>query len=111
MSECVFCKIATGELPSRKVREDGHFLAFYDLDPKAETHVLVMPREHLRDLDEFAASGGDGTATLRFISDTARALGVEGRYRVIANVGEAAGQTVHHLHWHILAGPHLPGFH
>lgn len=112
MEDCLFCKIARGELPSKKVAEADGFLAFEDIDPKAQQHVLVIPTEHHRNFDEYvAADAGSESAMLRFVRDTADRMGVAGRYRLITNVGEQAGQAVHHLHWHILAGDDLPGFH
>lgn len=107
---CVFCRIASGELPSDVVRSDDEFLAFRDVQPRAETHVLIVPREHHDHLDAWLASGGSGDRMLAFVRDVARDLGVAGRYRLITNVGEAAGQVVPHLHWHVVAGRALPGF-
>jgi histidine triad (HIT) family protein len=110
MSDCVFCKISAGELPATKVHENDDFLAFADLDPKADTHVLVIPRAHHANVADYVDAGGSSDAMLAFVVETARAAGVDGRYRLIANSGPEAGQTVFHLHWHILAGGRLPGF-
>lgn len=110
MSDCVFCKIVRHELPADIVAEDAAFLAFRDVQPRAQTHVLVVPRDHVDDLDAWLASGGSSDAMLAFVTGVAAQLDVAGRYRVITNVGEDAGQTVPHLHWHVLAGPRLPGF-
>jgi histidine triad (HIT) family protein len=111
MSErCVFCRIVDGELPADVVASDDRFLAFRDVQPRAATHVLVVPREHHDDLDSWVGSGGSSDAMLRFVREVARELDVAGRYRLVTNVGEGAGQVVPHLHWHVLAGTRLPGF-
>jgi histidine triad (HIT) family protein len=107
---CVFCRIASGELPSDVVRSDDEFLAFHDVQPRAATHVLVVPRAHHTHLDEWLAGGGSSDRMLAFVRDVAADLDVSGRYRLITNVGESAGQVVPHLHWHVLAGTKLPGF-
>lgn len=107
---CVFCRIASGELPSDVVRSDEEFLAFRDVQPRAATHVLVVPRAHHDDFDAWLAAGGSGDRMLAFLAATAADLDISGRYRVITNVGEGAGQVVPHLHWHLVAGPRLPGF-
>ena len=107
---CVFCRIVAGELPSDVVASDDEFLAFRDVQPRASTHVLVVPREHHVDLDAWVAAGGSGDRMLAFVRDAAAELDVSGRYRLITNVGEDAGQVVGHLHWHVLAGSRLPGF-
>lgn len=109
-NDCIFCAIAAGQIPAETVHQDGQHLAFKDTSPAAETHVLVIPREHHDRLDDFVGAGGDSNAMMEFVRDTARSLGVDGRYRLITNVGEGAGQQVHHLHWHLLAGPKLSGF-
>lgn len=107
---CVFCRIASEELPSEVVRSDEEFLAFRDVQPRAATHVLVVPRAHHSDLDAWIASGGSSDRMLAFVRAVAGDLDVSGRYRLVTNVGEEAGQVVDHLHWHVLAGPRLPGF-
>ena len=107
---CVFCRIVSGELPSDVVASDAEFVAFRDVQPRAATHVLVVPRSHHPHLDEWIAAGGSSDRMLAFVRDTARELDVAGRYRLVTNVGEGAGQVVDHLHWHVLAGPRLPGF-
>jgi histidine triad (HIT) family protein len=110
MDDCLFCKINAGDIPGDVIAENANYLAFRDIAPKADTHVLVIPREHHDNLDRFLANGGDAHDMLQFVSQTAEGLGVGGKYRLIVNVGEQAGQVVHHLHWHILAGGRLPGF-
>jgi histidine triad (HIT) family protein len=109
-SDCLFCKIIAGDIPSDQVHANDEFVAFRDIAPKADTHVLVVPRRHDDNLDAWVAAGGSSDALLAFASDTARQLGVDGAYRLIANVGPAAGQEVFHLHLHLMAGSKLPGF-
>jgi histidine triad (HIT) family protein len=110
MDDCVFCRIASGELPAEVVRSDEEFLAFRDVQPRAATHVLVIPRAHVDDLDAWLAAGGSSDRMLTFVRDVAAELEVSGKYRLITNVGEDAGQVVPHLHWHVVAGRRLPGF-
>ena len=105
MSDCVFCKIIAGEIPSAKVYEDGRCLAFRDLDPQAPTHILVVPKEHIQSVD---AVTPENSAVVAHIFETIpgimKELGITGGYRVITNIGADAGQTVPHLHFHVLAG-------
>lgn len=108
--DCIFCKVVAGEIPSDVVWHDDAFLAFRDIDPKAATHVLVVPRQHHADLDAWARDAEDCGAAHRAISAAAATLGITGGYRAVTNVGASAGQTVFHVHWHVLAGDHLPGF-
>ena len=103
MSDCIFCKIASGDIPSNKAYEDDKILAFYDLDPQAPVHVLVIPKKHIGSLSE--AEDGDaellGYIMLK-VRDIAAQLELENGYRVVINTGADGGQTVHHLHVHIL---------
>lgn len=89
------------------VLEDDAYVAFHDIFPKAEHHVLVIPREHTDNLDTLVAGGGDPDGFLRFTARVAREIGVQGGYRLITNVGREAGQLIPHLHWHLLAGDGL----
>ncbi len=102
--DCIFCKIAAGEIPSKKVYEDEQILAFYDIEPKAPVHVLVIPKAHIAGASEITAENaavvGHIFATIPCIAAT---LGITD-YRVVTNNGADAGQTVHHLHFHILGG-------
>lgn len=107
---CVFCQIVAGTLPSEIVCRDEHFVAFRDIAPKASTHLLIVPRSHVCDLDQWVDEKGSSDSMLAFVRQVGRDLGVSGRYRLITNVGSAAGQVVFHLHWHMLAGDDLPGF-
>jgi histidine triad (HIT) family protein len=109
MSDCLFCKIVAAEIPATVVARRPGMLAFEDIAPKADTHVLVVPERHLeslRDVGELAPA--ESKAMLDFVADTAAGLGLDD-YRVIVNVGPGGGQTVFHLHWHILGG-NLPAF-
>ncbi len=108
MSDCLFCKIATGDIPSGKVYEDDDFYAFRDIHPKAPTHVLVIPKQHtatLTDCDDPALLGAL-MDRVRTIADDV--LKLEAGYRVVINVREGGGQEVFHLHVHILGGKKLP---
>jgi histidine triad (HIT) family protein len=106
MEECIFCKIAQGGMEARKVREDEDLVAFEDVAPRAPTHLLVIPRRHVGSLDE----AGDEHAALlgRLLlacRDLARERGLTGEgYRVVTNCGPGAGQSVLHLHLHLLGG-------
>jgi histidine triad (HIT) family protein len=106
----VFEQVASGVLPARIVHASDEFVAFHDADPRADVHVLVVPRTAHADLDAWLAAGGDGDALLGFIAEVVQLLDVAGRYRLITDVGPGAGQVVRHLHWHIMSGAHLPGF-
>lgn len=103
--DCLFCKIASGEIPSNKVYEDERVLAFYDIDPKAPVHFLVIPKEHIGSAAEITAENSDIVAHVyEVIAKLAKELKLEKGFRVVTNCGEEGGQTVGHLHFHILAG-------
>ena len=106
MENCLFCKIIAGEIPSKKVYEDEHVYAFHDINPNAPVHVLVIPKTHIASVGELNGDNIDAvTPVLLAIPKIASALGLaENGYRVITNCGEDAGQTVKHLHFHILGG-------
>jgi histidine triad (HIT) family protein len=103
MSDCVFCKIAGGEIPAKLVFEDELIMCFHDLEPQAPVHALIIPRKHLESLD--AAEDGDaallGHLLLRVKGIAAR-LGLENGYRLVNNCGEDGMQSVKHLHFHLL---------
>jgi histidine triad (HIT) family protein len=104
MEGCIFCKIVAGEIPSSKVYEDEHVLAFKDLNPVAPTHVLVIPKEHVESVGAFEESHRALAGNVMLaIPKVAEALGVT-QFRTVANTGAEAGQSVFHLHLHILAG-------
>ena len=108
MSDCLFCKIVKGDIPSNKVYEDELCLALYDIDPKAPTHFRVIPKAHIGSVAEITADNSDVVAHIfRVIPQIAKAEGLENGYRVVSNCGDDAGQTVHHLHFHILGGKKL----
>lgn len=105
MENCVFCKIIAGEIPSGKVYEDEDMLAFRDINPQAKVHVLVVPKSHFATLAEMNAAQAELVKKCFVkIPKIAESLGLSGGYRLIVNQGEDAGQTVHHLHIHILGG-------
>ena len=105
MSDCIFCKIAAGEIPSQKAYEDETVLAFYDLDPQAPVHVLVIPKAHI---PSAAAVTPDNSAVVAHIFEViarlAQELGLKEGFRVVTNSGVSAGQSVPHLHFHLLGG-------
>ncbi len=107
MADCIFCKIAQGEIPSTKVYEDDTVLAFRDLDPQAPEHVLIIPKKHIRSVLDFGAEDGALAAHIltEVVPQLARRLGVDGDgFRLVTNTGEDGGQTVGHLHFHLLGG-------
>jgi histidine triad (HIT) family protein len=109
MNECIFCKIVRGDIPAAFALQDSEFVAFPDINPKAPVHLLVMPRAHVRSLNEVAAQdAGFGQRLLAFVASAAASVGVgQNGYRVIINNGPDAGQEVDHLHIHVLGGREL----
>ena len=108
MSNCLFCKIVAGDIPSTKVYEDDKILAFRDIAPQAPTHILVIPKLHLDSVDAVTAENSAVVAHIfAVIPRIAKAEGLENGYRVVSNCGSDAGQTVPHLHFHILGGKKL----
>ena len=105
-SACIFCRIARGEIPATIVAESDVALAFRDLDPKAPVHVLVIPREHVTSLAHSSDAATLGVM-LVLAAEVARTEGLAGGYRLVVNTGPDAGQTVHHLHAHVLGGRHM----
>jgi histidine triad (HIT) family protein len=105
---CLFCKIVAGEIPSTKVYEDETVLAFRDIAPQAPTHILVIPKAHIASVAEVTADNSAVIAHIfEVIAKVAEAEGLKDGYRVVSNCGDHAGQTVHHLHFHILGGRQL----
>lgn len=104
--DCIFCKIASGDIPAAKVFEDEHCVAFNDIEPQAPTHILIIPRKHIASLDKAKESHSSLLGHLLLTAaDIARAKGFsEDGYRVVANTNSDGGQTVFHLHLHLLAG-------
>lgn len=106
MSECLFCRIASGAIPSKIVHQDEHAVAFEDINPQAPVHVLVIPRKHVAALGDLDASDGALLSHLLMTCvKVAKDKGLAaGGYRVLTNIGRQAGQSVFHLHWHVLGG-------
>ncbi len=108
MSDCLFCKIVSGDIPSEKVYEDHAVLAFRDINPQAPTHILVIPKCHIPSVNGVC---GDNSALVAHIFEVipqiAQSEGLTNGYRVVSNCGADAGQTVPHLHFHILGGREL----
>jgi len=105
MTDCIFCKIASGEIPSRKAYEDDTVLAFYDLDPQAPTHVLIIPKQHIQSVAQITP---ENSAVVAHIFEVAAKLaaefGLKDGFRIVSNSGVSAGQSVPHLHFHLLGG-------
>ena len=107
-NDCLFCAIIDGEIPSTKVYEDELCFAFRDIAPQAPTHILVVPKAHIESVNGVTAENSSVVAHIfEVIPQIAAADGLTGGYRVVSNCGDDAGQTVHHLHFHILGGRRL----
>lgn len=103
-ADCLFCRIAAGEIPSDRVFEDETVIVFRDINPKAPTHVLAIPRRHLASAADLTDADGDLLAALfGALRQVAEQAGLEG-YRILSNVGAESGQSVFHLHFHLLGG-------
>ena len=108
MENCLFCKIIAGDIPSTKVYEDETVLAFRDIAPQAPTHILVIPKAHIGSVAEVTGENSAIVAHIfEVIAQIAKSEGLSEGYRVVSNCGPLAGQTVHHLHFHILGGKQL----
>ena len=108
MENCLFCKIVAGQIPSTKVYEDELVFAFRDIAPMAPTHILVIPKTHIASVAEVTAENSGVVAHIfEVIAKIAKDEGLEEGFRVVSNCGPHAGQTVHHLHFHILGGKQL----
>ena len=108
MNDCLFCRIIAGEIPSTKVYEDETVFAFRDINPQAPTHILVIPKAHISSCDGVTAENSSVVAHIfQVIPQIAKAEGLTNGYRVVSNCGADAGQTVPHLHFHILGGKQL----
>lgn len=106
---CIFCKILRGEIPSAKVYEDERMFVFRDIEPKAKVHLLAIPKEHFKLFSEMDSKRAETVGyMLTKIPEIAADNGCEKGYRLVVNQGEDAGQTVPHLHFHILGGETLP---
>ncbi|QEP42950.1 histidine triad nucleotide-binding protein [Ectothiorhodospiraceae bacterium BW-2] len=111
MSDCLFCKIIAGDIPSDTLYEDDNVKVFRDIAPKAATHLLVIPKKHIASLNELTAEDSElmGYLTL-LLPKLAAEQGLEDGFRTIINTGRGGGQEVFHIHYHLLGGGRLPGF-
>jgi histidine triad (HIT) family protein len=108
MKDCLFCRIVSGEIPSRKIYEDAHTFAFEDISPQAPTHVLVVPKKHIAGLKEATAEDATLIGQCHLAAaNIARERSIEDGYRTVLNVGPKAGQSVFHMHVHLLGGRSL----
>jgi len=106
--DCLFCKMVAGEIPVKKVFENEDVFAFEDINPQAPTHVLIVPRRHLRGLKEAEAADAELIGKCHLAAaEIARKRGIEDGYRTVYNVGPRSGQSVFHLHLHLLGGRDL----
>ncbi len=105
MADCLFCRIMRGEVPSKKVYEDDRVYVFEDINPQAPTHVLIIPRKHIVDIAQAAPEDADIIGYSHLVAaKLARERGIENGYRTVYNVGPDAGQSVFHLHLHLIGG-------
>ena len=108
MENCLFCKIIAGEIPSEKVYEDDEVLAFKDINPMAPVHILIIPKEHIDGADELNDGNAAVTAKIFTVaSKLAKEFKLDNGFRIVTNVGNDGGQTVRHLHFHLLGGTKL----
>ena len=111
MSDCLFCKIVDGEIPADKVYEDEHVIVFKDIKPKADVHLLMIPRLHIESLNGLTTEHDALIAhMMRLLPELAKAQGLNNGFRTIINTGKGGGQEVFHLHMHLMGGDNLPGF-
>jgi len=111
MEDCIFCKIMNGEIPTTKIYEDVSCFAFLDIEPLAPTHFLVIPRKHVASAAEIDSETACVVGHIyEVIAKLAKEMGFADGFRVVTNCGPDAGQTVHHLHFHVLAGKKLGSF-
>ncbi len=110
LSDCIFCKIILGQIPSKKIAENNDLIVISDIAPKASTHYLIIPKKHVVDLISLKPQDLNiGSAVFAMAHDLAQNLAGSKAFRLIANNGLGAGQSVFHLHFHFLAGANLPG--
>ncbi|NFI93951.1 histidine triad nucleotide-binding protein [Clostridium botulinum] len=109
MGDCIFCKIIKGDIPSKKLYEDELVYAFYDINPEAPVHFLVIPKEHIKSVNELNEKNINVVSHIfKVINKLVVELGIaDSGYRIVNNCGEDGGQTVNHMHFHILAGRSL----
>lgn len=107
MNDCIFCKIISGDIPSKKIYEDELCYAFYDINPQSDVHFLVIPKQHIASANDINKDNSKLVAHIfEIIAELAGEMSIDS-YRVITNCGEGAGQTVKHLHFHVLSGNNL----
>jgi histidine triad (HIT) family protein len=105
MTDCLFCRIIKGEIPAKKVYEDDHIFAFEDVNPQAPTHVLIVPKKHIRGLKEAQAEDAELVGRLHLAAaEIGRQRRIEDGYRTVLNVGAKSGQSVFHIHVHLIGG-------
>jgi histidine triad (HIT) family protein len=103
--DCLFCKIVAGTIPAKRLHEDDQSIAFADINPQAPTHLLIIPKQHLTSLAHVAKEDAPLLGHLTAVAtDLARTHGLTNGYRLVVNTGDDGGQTVHHLHLHLLGG-------
>ncbi len=103
--DCLFCKIIAGDIPSAKVYEDDTVFAFRDIEPQAPTHILIVPKEHIKSAAEITAQNSAVISHIfEVAAEIAKAEGLDDGFRIVNNCGDSAGQTVKHLHFHLLGG-------
>jgi len=108
MSDCIFCQIVSGSIPSSKLYEDDQILAFRDINPQAVVHFIVIPKQHIDSADRIDASNSAVVARIfEQIPQICAQLGLRDGYRVLTNVGKHGAQSVKHLHFHVLGGEQL----
>lgn len=108
MVDCLFCKIVAGQIPSTKIYEDEYVYAFKDIDPQAPFHAIIIPKEHISSADEITSDNSNLIGKVfEAIAKISKQENLENGYRVVNNCGEDAGQTVHHIHFHLLARRNL----
>lgn len=106
--DCLFCEIINGNIPSNKIYEDDTVMAFYDVDPQAPVHFLVIPKQHIKSADEITVGNSIVVAHIfEVIAKLAKQLNLDSGYRIVNNCGEDGGQTVGHMHFHVLGGRSL----
>jgi histidine triad (HIT) family protein len=111
MTDCLFCKIIAGDIPADKVFEDEQVVVFKDIYPKADVHLLMVPRQHIASLDSLDEShDGIMAHMMRLLPKIAKQQGLDTGFRTIINTGPGGGQEIYHLHLHLMGGSRLPGF-
>ena len=103
--DCIFCKIVNGEIPSNKAYEDDKVLAFYDLEPQAPVHILIIPKEHIASAADITAENSSVIShVFEVAAIIAKEKGLDNGFRIVNNCGDSAGQTVKHIHFHLMSG-------